>query len=116
MAFTRVCAAGDVESGAMAAFGVDGCEVLVLRDRSGALHAFDGLCPHEEFPLEYGDFDGVVLTCANHMWSFDATTGRGINPPGCRLSEYAVKVEDGAVYVDRKSEPSLAPAEERTTP
>jgi toluene monooxygenase system ferredoxin subunit len=108
VAYTRVCAAGDIEAGRMDAFHVEGWEILVLRDQRGALHAFDGLCPHEDFPLVYGDFDGAVLTCSNHQWCFDVTTGRGINPPTCRLTEFAVKVEGDDVYVDRESEPSLS--------
>jgi toluene monooxygenase system ferredoxin subunit len=100
VAFTRVCTADEVGTGSMAAFFVDGGEVLVLRDTSGGLHAMDGICPHEDFPLVYGELDGNVLTCANHLWSFDATTGRGINPPTCRLVQYADKVDGNAIYVD----------------
>jgi toluene monooxygenase system ferredoxin subunit len=88
----------------MAAFFVDGREVLVVRDARGSLHAFDGLCPHEDTPLFDGDFDGSVLTCLSHLWSFDATTGRGINPPTCRLTQYALKVEDDDVHVDPEEE------------
>jgi toluene monooxygenase system ferredoxin subunit len=110
MGFTRACAVGDLADGDMAACSVDGWEILVVRDTAGNLHALDGTCPHEDFPLAYGDFDGTVLTCANHLWSFDATTGNGINPPGCRLAKYAVKVEGDEIYVDRDSEPSVAPA------
>jgi toluene monooxygenase system ferredoxin subunit len=84
----------------MAAFFLDDGEVLVVRDGERTLHAVDGTCPHEDFPLIHGDFDGTVLTCANHLWSFDVTTGRGINPPSCALTRYAVKVEDGDVFVD----------------
>jgi toluene monooxygenase system ferredoxin subunit len=91
----------------MAAFFIDGREVLVVRDARGSLRAFDGLCPHEDTPLVDGDFDGAVLTCLNHLWSFDATTGRGINPPSCRLTQYALKVEDDDVYVDPEGELSL---------
>lgn len=108
MGFTKVCALGDLAEGGMAAFSVDGWEILVLRDGRGALHALDGICPHEDFPLVYGDFDGSVLTCANHLWSFDATTGQGINPPGCRLAKYTVKVDGDNIYVDRDSAPSFA--------
>jgi toluene monooxygenase system ferredoxin subunit len=61
----------------------------------------DGICPHEEFPLIYGDLDGVVLTCANHLWCFDVTTGRGINPPNCRLAKYLVEVRGDDVFIDR---------------
>ena len=64
MALTRVCAAGDVGPGEMAAFSVDDWEVLVVRDAKGSLHAMDGICPHEDFPLVYGDLQDVVLTCA----------------------------------------------------
>jgi toluene monooxygenase system ferredoxin subunit len=59
----------------------------------------NGICPHEDFPLGYGLFDGSTITCANHMWSFDAVTGEGINTTS-KLERYAVKVEDGGVYVD----------------
>ncbi len=88
----------------MAAFFIDGREVLVVRDARGSLHAMNGLCPHEDTPLVDGDFDGTVLTCLNHLWSFDTTTGRGINPPNCRLMRYALKVEDADVYVDPEGE------------
>src|SRR5262245_1569387 len=109
MTLTRVCAAGDIGPGGMDAFNVDGWEVLVVRDADGTLHAMDGTCPHEDFPLVYGDLNGVVLTCANHMWSFDVTTGEGISTPGCRLARYRVEVRDNEVYVDRDTGPS-APA------
>ena len=99
MAFQRVCAAEAIGDGDMAAFFLD-WEVLVVRDPAGRLHAMDGTCPHEDFPLVHGLLDGAVLTCANHLWSFDATTGKGINPPSCQLAMYAVKVEDGEVFVD----------------
>ena len=100
MAFERVCADADLAVGDMAAFFVDHEEVLVLRDRDGALHALDGICPHEDFPLVHGDFDGTVVTCVNHQWCFDATTGKGINPPGAHLTRYALKVDGDDVYVD----------------
>ena len=102
MALTRVCAVGDIGPNEMGAFFVEDWEVLLVRDGNGGLHAMDGICPHEEFPLVYGDLQGVVLTCANHMWSFDVTTGHGINPPTCRLEKYHVEVRGDDVYVDRQ--------------
>jgi toluene monooxygenase system ferredoxin subunit len=108
MVFARVCADGDIAAGGMEAFFVDDWEVLVVRDRSGTVRAMDGTCPHEDFPLIHGSFDGMVLTCANHQWMFDATTGKGIRPPSCRLDQYAVKVEGGDVFVDTESSPPEA--------
>jgi toluene monooxygenase system ferredoxin subunit len=108
MAYSRVCAADELGAGDMAAFFLDGWEVLVVRDANGELHAMDGACPHEDFPLIHGDFDGTVLVCANHLWCFDATTGKGINPPTCQLSQYAVKTEAGEVFVDPDQAPGAA--------
>jgi toluene monooxygenase system ferredoxin subunit len=102
--YTRVCTADQLREGDMAAFFVDGVEVLVLRDARGSLHAMDGTCPHEDTPLVDGDFDGSVLTCLAHLWSFDVTTGQGINPPTCRLTQYALKVEGDDVFVDPEGE------------
>jgi len=102
MALTRVCAIGDIGPNEMVAFFVEDWEVLLACDGNGALHAMDGICPHEDFPLVYGDLQGVVLTCANHMWSFDVTTGQGVNPPTCRLAKYHVEVQGDDVYIDRE--------------
>lgn len=104
MGMTRVCGAGDLSPGDMAAFFVDDREVLVVRDARGELHALDGLCPHEDFPLAHGDFDGTVLTCIHHLWSFDATTGQGISPPNCRLARFALRVEGDDIWVDPDEE------------
>jgi toluene monooxygenase system ferredoxin subunit len=90
----------------MDAYFVDGWEVLVVRDKEGELHALDGMCPHEDFPLVYGHLNGTVLTCANHQWQFDITTGRGVNPSSCRLARYRVEVDGDDVYVDRSETPA----------
>jgi toluene monooxygenase system ferredoxin subunit len=109
MSLERVCAAGEIGEGGMAAFFLDGWEVLVLRDSRGDLHAFDGICPHEDFPLIHGQLDGDLLVCANHLWCFDATTGKGVNPPTCKLTEYALRVDGEDVYVDTATAESAVP-------
>ena len=109
MAFERVCLESDIGAGEITAFFIDDWEVLVLRDASGTLRAMDGICPHEQFSLALGGFDGTVITCANHMWSFDAMTGKGISNPGCQLEQYALKVEGGEVFVDTGASADPAP-------
>jgi toluene monooxygenase system ferredoxin subunit len=109
VALTKVCAGADIAPGEMAAFLLDGWEVVVVRDGQGSLHAIDGMCPHEDYPLVEGDFDGIILTCINHLWSFDVTTGMGINPPACRLARNHVEVRGDDVYVDRERA-SVAPS------
>jgi toluene monooxygenase system ferredoxin subunit len=100
MPFIRVCSVADVPADDMTAFYVDGWEVLLLRDQSGTLNAFEGICPHEGLPLVDGIFDGGTVTCIGHFWVFDAATGRGLSPPSCRIAKYEVKVEGDDVLVD----------------
>jgi toluene monooxygenase system ferredoxin subunit len=107
MAYARVCGEAELAPGEMAAFFLD-WEVLVVRDSTGTLRAMDGTCPHEDYPLINGMLDEDVLVCANHSWCFDVTTGKGVSPPTCRLEQYAVKVEDGEVYVDVDAGPDAA--------
>jgi toluene monooxygenase system ferredoxin subunit len=84
----------------MRSFEVDGHEVLIVGLEGGAVRAYQAICPHQEIPLEEGKFDGKTLTCRAHQWVFDATTGVGINPGGCRLAAYPIKIEDNGVFVD----------------
>jgi len=102
MALVRVCGVDELAQTGMAAkyLMAEGIEVLVARDSSGKLHAINGTCPHEDYPLVEGSFDGTVVTCAAHGWSIDVTTGMGVNPSSCSVDYYPVRVEDDQVWVD----------------
>lgn len=100
MAFVKVCSVSELEPRGIASFYVEGLEVMVLRDHEGELHAFYGLCPHEDFPLVDGFFDGSTITCGMHGWILDASTGRGLNPPGCHIDAYPLKLEGHEIHVD----------------
>ena len=43
--------------------------------------------------------EGVILTCPAHLWEFDVETGEGVNPTGCHLTTYPVKVEGEQIFV-----------------
>lgn len=64
------------------------------------LYAFGALCPHAAAPLDrHGELDGCLLTCTHHSWRFDLSRG-GCEAYGNRgLTMYAVKEQDGAIYV-----------------
>lgn len=96
--FVEVCAAYDLWVGEMMRFDAGPHEVLVL-NVGGELHAYDGLCPHQSRPLIEGRFDGKVLTCRAHEWSFDACSGQSINPAGECLRRFPLRVVEGKVFV-----------------
>jgi toluene monooxygenase system ferredoxin subunit len=83
----------DLWEGEMEAVEVEGKPVLLV-NLDGNVIAYQNRCPHQEWPLNDGDLDDNKLTCAQHLWEFDVTTGKGINPSTCALTGYQCKVDD----------------------
>lgn len=80
---------------------LDGEQVLLASVPGEPIRAYQGICPHQEVLLGDGHFDEDtgVLVCAGHSWEFDLRCGEGINPKGCRLFEFEVRVRAGAIEV-----------------
>ncbi|HUO53570.1 MAG TPA: Rieske 2Fe-2S domain-containing protein [Rhodoblastus sp.] len=100
MSFLHACTLDDIWEGDMAEVEVDGHIVLLVWPEGGEIHAFQGICPHQDIPLSEGKFDGRVVMCRAHQWTFDAKTGAGVNPSDCRLAEYPVKLEGDNVLIE----------------
>jgi toluene monooxygenase system ferredoxin subunit len=109
--FVEVCDRVDLWDGEMQAFDVGNDEVLVV-SLDGVLHAYHGTCPHQNISLVEGALIGNVLTCRAHLWQFDASTGRGINPATANLIRYPIEVIGGKVRIGNAAitESDTAPA------
>lgn len=99
MSFVKVARADDVWAGEMAGFRVGGRRVLLV-NACGAIRAYDDRCAHQGVPLSTGRLEGRRLVCSAHEWTYDACTGRGINPCRARLRALPVRIEGGDVLVD----------------
>lgn len=99
MSYRKVCTLDDIWEGEMTEVEVDGHVIVLVRPEGGEPRAFQGICPHQDIPLAEGKFDGRVLMCRAHQWTFDVSTGKGINPGDCRLAQYDVRVEGDDVLV-----------------
>jgi toluene monooxygenase system ferredoxin subunit len=97
--FEKVCKTDDVWEGELMPFDVGGRKLLLI-NLDQRFHAYDASCPHQEHSLCDGSLDGHVLTCPAHQWQFDVRTGKGVNPTGCRLKSYALKIDAEDVFVD----------------
>jgi toluene monooxygenase system ferredoxin subunit len=75
--------------------------VLLAHLSGGELRAYQGHCPHQEVLLADGewDADSGVLVCSGHRWEFDLRSGVGINPDGCRLYAYGVRLRGDQIEV-----------------
>lgn len=100
MAFERICALNDVWEGEMQVFEIGGKDVLVINGEGGIVRAVDARCPHQDHPLGEGTLEGRTLTCNAHLWQFDIESGAGVNPTGCSLKMYPVKVVGDDILID----------------
>ena len=99
--FVNAASTDDLWEGDVLDVEVDGEQVLLAHLDGGTIKAYQGMCPHQEVLLADGDWDPDtgVLVCPGHRWEFDLTTGRGLNPAGCRLYEFDVQVVADEILV-----------------
>jgi NADPH-dependent 2,4-dienoyl-CoA reductase/sulfur reductase-like enzyme/nitrite reductase/ring-hydroxylating ferredoxin subunit len=103
---------GELRDGELREVRVGGKKVLLLL-WEGTVHAYGATCPHYGAPLAEGLLHDGRVVCPWHQGAFDARSGDLVEPPPLAgLPRYAVRIEDGAIYVDR---PDDAPAR-RTMP
>lgn len=67
--------AASLKRDALRAVELNGEQIVVGRDASGALFALRDRCPHRGMALSKGRFDGAELMCPFHGWRF-GTDGR----------------------------------------
>jgi len=73
--------------------------ILLVRLTSDDIRAYQGQCPHQKSLLADGELDGHTLTCAAHLWQFDLSTGKGVNPEGCQINRHQSKIQDSTIFV-----------------
>src|SRR6185437_2099770 len=88
----------DLREGELTGIEVAG-KKLVLLNIDGEIRAFEDRCPHLSSRLSEGDIDGRTLTCAAHLWEFDAVTGKGIDPGNSQLKVFETRMADGNIEV-----------------
>lgn len=99
MAFQRACSLDDLWQGEMQVIKINGTEVLMVHTDDGQVVATQAECPHQEVCLGEGELKGHTLTCKQHLWQFDVTTGKGLNPAHAELAIYPIRIEGDDVFV-----------------
>jgi len=89
----------DLWEGEMLPLDIEGEQILLVHLPAQTFRAYQGVCPHLQADLVDGELEGTTLTCSSHSWTFDVTTGLGINPQQCQLYRYETKIEGDSLYV-----------------
>ena len=93
-----VMPAEDLWEGELTGVQLGGTKIVLL-NVAGEIRAFEDRCPHLGSQLSEGSLDETTLTCAVHLWEFNALTGQGTNPGNCRLTAFGTRVREGQIEI-----------------
>lgn len=115
--WTPLALARDIPPGAAAGAVLDGAEIVLWRDATGAIHAWEDRCPHRGMKLSFGFVKGDRLACLYHGWEYDGG-GRCRHipahpeldvPASIRTNAHAAAEALGLVFVHVAAGPDLPP-------
>ncbi|WP_026434111.1 nitrite reductase small subunit NirD [Paracidovorax oryzae] len=99
--WTPICRVDDIPVlGARRVARPQGLDVAVFRNDAGEVFALLDRCPHKGGPLSQGIVFGRSVACPLHNWSIGLCDGQAAAPDEGCTPRFAVKVEDGEVYLD----------------
>jgi len=76
------------------------CDVAVFRNSEDKVFALLDKCPHKGGPLSQGIVFGEKVACPLHNWNIELGSGCAVAPDEGCTAKFAVKVEEGKVYLD----------------
>lgn len=103
MSKIHVCRSSEIPADGMKTFDVAGGLKILIANAGSNFYAYQGICPHQEVCLGEGFFDGTVLTCHQHLWQWDITTGAAVGLAEAPLESYQIDVVEGEIYVVQAS-------------
>lgn len=100
----KVCKTTDVAVGKAKIFAVGGTTVVISQPTAGSFKAFNGYCPHLNFPLAASsgavNVSGTNMVCYKHSSKFNISTGAVTSGPAkSGLKKYTISVSGTQVSV-----------------
>jgi toluene monooxygenase system ferredoxin subunit len=62
--------------------------------------AFNGMCPHANWPLNNGLIEGHILGCVAHGYEFNYVDGKCVNNPGRNLKMYKIEIDNENIIIN----------------
>lgn len=103
MSKIRVCNTAEIPSNGMKEYDIEGGLKVLIANAGDRYYAYQGICPHQDVNLGEGYYDGAVLTCHQHLWQWDISSGKEIGLAEAPLEKFEVLVEDGEIFVVQSS-------------
>lgn len=97
--YVKLAKTSDFDSTRIKSFRILARPVGIIRNSDGTFFATEISCKHQNADLSTGLIKGDFLTCPRHGWRYNLETGECVNHDSTPLRRYALKVEDGDIFV-----------------
>lgn len=74
--------------------------VALFRTEADQVHALLDSCPHQGAPLSQGTVVDGQVCCPRHCWNIALDSGCALAPQDGCARKYAVRIDDGKVYLN----------------
>jgi nitrite reductase (NADH) small subunit len=99
--WTPICTVDDIPTlGARRVSRPLGLDVAVFKNDAGEVFALLDRCPHKGGPLSQGIVFGNSVACPLHNWTIGLCNGQAAAPDEGSTPAFAVKVDNGQVWLD----------------
>lgn len=99
MEFVKVAKVKEFEKVRFRRYQILARKLAVFKEPDGSFFAIETACKHQNWDLTTGKIEGDVATCPRHYWKYNLRTGECLTNDSTPLRRYAVKVDNGEVYV-----------------
>ena len=107
--FVPVCAVADLRENQPLGAMVGGERIAVLRYEGNKVSVVSGVCQHQNGPLAEGRFIYGCLTCPWHGYQYHPGDGCSPAPFTEKIPTFAVRLENGIVWVHPRANPAGTP-------
>ncbi|MBS3996385.1 MAG: nitrite reductase small subunit NirD [Hydrogenophaga sp.] len=99
--WTPICRVEDIPVlGSRRVARAQGLDVAIFRNDQNDVFALLDRCPHKGGPLSQGIVFGTQVACPLHNWTIGLCDGQASAPDEGCTPKFAVKVENGEVFLD----------------
>ena len=100
MAFVKVTTQNNLPQNNTAQDFICDGRPICIANAWGKFTAMDNICLHQGGSLGQGTVENGKVICPWHGWAWDPKTGVAVDHPDQKLKTYALKVENGDVFID----------------
>jgi nitrite reductase (NADH) small subunit len=99
--WTAICTLEDIPMlGSRRVSRAVGLDVALFKTETNEVFALLDRCPHKGGPLSQGMVFGTSVACPLHNWTIGLCTGQAAAPDEGGTPAFAVKVDNGQVFLD----------------